>query len=70
MTYTLEVSRKIFDDDLGASIEVCPDKDGLGLVNIVGGEDFGGDISLCPEMALVLADAIRATALEMIKEAA
>lgn len=70
MTYTIEVTRKVFDDDLGASIEVRPDQDGLGLVNIIGGEDFGGDICLCPEMAILLADAIKATANELLKETA
>ena len=64
-TYETEVTRKVFDNDLGVHIKVGPDRDGLGLVMIDGGADFGGPIILAPEMALVLAEAIAATAEEM-----
>ena len=65
--YEVETMRKVFDNELGAHIKVGPDADGLKLVEIEGGEDFGcGRITLDPRMALVLAGAIEATARELL----
>lgn len=67
--YEVEVSRRVCDNDNGGHIKVGPDCDGLGLVEIDGGEDFGGAIRLYPEMAIVLARAILAAAEEMTVKA-
>ena len=64
--YEIEVERKVFDNENGAHIKVGPDRDGLGLIQIEGGDDFGKGLILAPELALVLAEAIAATAKEML----
>lgn len=64
-TYEIEVVRKVFDNDCGTHIKVCPDLDGIGLVEIDGGEDYGR-IVLAPAHALVLAEAIASAAKEMM----
>ncbi|KAF0122040.1 MAG: hypothetical protein FD152_3678 [Xanthobacteraceae bacterium] len=50
--------------ECGATVRVSPDKEGLGLVEIDGGDDFGLLI-LTPEMALAIAPAIAAVAQTM-----
>lgn len=35
MPYTVELFRKIYDDDTGACIQVGPDSDGLGCVEMM-----------------------------------
>lgn len=54
MSYTTEAHFKIFDDDNGHALRVGPDSDGLGLVEIDGGSDFGRLI-IPAEMARQLA---------------
>lgn len=54
MTYTTETHFKIFDDANGQALRVGPDADGLGLVAIEGGSDYGR-LVLPPEMARQLA---------------
>lgn len=64
--YEIETFRKVFDNENGASIKIGPDTDGLGLIEIDGGEDFGRGVRVSPEMALVLAEAIKRAAQEML----
>lgn len=64
MTYEIEVMRKVFDNEIAKSIDVGPDKDGLGCIEIDGGDEYGRLI-LQPQHALFLAKAITACALEM-----
>lgn len=62
---TLETIRRVYDDDHGACIEVGPDGDSLGYVEIrTTGEsnvEFWGELRLTlpKEFALKLAEAIR-----------
>ena len=35
MPYTVELFRKIYDDDMGACIQIGPDSDGLGCVEVM-----------------------------------
>jgi hypothetical protein len=65
VSYEIEVTRKVFDNDLGAHVRVQPDVDGLGLVEIDGLEEYGGRICAAPQLAMHLARAIEACALEM-----
>lgn len=64
--YETDVIRRVHDNGTGRNIEVKPDGDGLGLVEIDGGDDYGR-ITLPPEMALMVADAIGKCALETIR---
>jgi hypothetical protein len=64
VSYEIEVMRKVFDNGIGKSIDVGPDKDGLGCVEIDGGEDWGR-LVIQPQHALFLAKAITECALEM-----
>lgn len=50
--------------ECGGAVRVSPDKEGLGLVEIDGGEEFGLLI-LTPEIALAVAPAIAAVAQTM-----
>lgn len=62
--FTLEVHRKVYDDVRGTSVTVKPDSDALDLVEIDGGDDYGR-IVLDPYMALLVAEAIKAVAMEV-----
>lgn len=64
MTYEIEVMRKVFDNAIGKSIDVGPDKDGLGCLEIDGGEEYGR-LVLQPQHALFLAKDITVCAVEM-----
>lgn len=64
MTFEIEVMRKVFDNELGLCINVGPDADGLGIVEIDGGQEYGR-ICLPPQHALYLAKAIIDCAVEM-----
>lgn len=64
MSYEIEVVRKVFDNEIGKSIDVGPDKDGLGCIEIDGGEEWGR-IVIPPKHAIFLAKAINDCALEM-----
>ena len=35
MPYTVELFRKVYDDDTGACIQIGPDSDGLGCVEVM-----------------------------------
>lgn len=48
----------------GTLIKIGPDGDGLGLVEVDGGDDYGR-IIMQPELAMLVAEAIRKTAEEM-----
>jgi len=63
--FEIEVVRKVFDNEHGSHIKVGPDLDGLGLVEIDGGKDYGR-IVVPPKHAIWLAKAITATAEEMM----
>jgi hypothetical protein len=60
-----ETHRKVHDNTLGTLIKIGPDSDGLGLVEIDGGDEYGRMV-MEPELALLVADAIRKTAEEMM----
>jgi len=62
--YTIEVVRLVLDNEHGRSITVQRDRDGLGLLELDGGDEYGRLI-LPPQMAVHLADAIRRAAVEM-----
>jgi hypothetical protein len=68
--YEVEIVRRVYDNVAGAYVEVGPDGDGLGIVEIrTSGKnvDHFGPIrfAIAPDMALALADAIKACAEEM-----
>ena len=54
--YSVETNIKIFNDKTGEKIEVGPDVDGLGLVQITVGTS---EIIISPEEALLLAQVIQ-----------
>lgn len=62
--FELNVVRHIYDNENGGCIKVGPDSDGLGLVEIDGGEDYGR-IVVQPQHAILLAKAIEDCAKEM-----
>lgn len=55
--YTLEREYKVYDDVNGAKLVVKPDGDGLGLIEIDGGDDYGR-LVLSSELAGIVAHAI------------
>jgi hypothetical protein len=57
VTYTTEIHFKIYDDGNGAALRVGPDADGLDLVEVEGGHDYGR-LVLPPEMARRLASVL------------
>ncbi len=67
--YETDVVRVIHNNKSGASITVRPDRDGLGMVEVDGGDDFGR-LCLQPHMAKLLADAMDLCAQEEIQKAA
>lgn len=67
-SYEIETVRKVYDNAAGECISVGPDCDGLGLVEIDGGQHYGGCLRVPAEMALVLADAIKAAADDLLSK--
>lgn len=70
MTFSLETVRRVFDDSDGVYLEVGPDPDGLGLVQVStvreSAEHYGTiRLVLLPEQARLLAAALNASASEM-----
>ena len=63
-TYGIEVVRHVYDEGRGHKLTVGPDKDGLGLVEIDGGDEYGR-LVLPPGHAKYLANAIAKCAAEM-----
>jgi hypothetical protein len=55
--YTLERVYKVFDNESGAMIKISPDVDGLGLIELDGGDDYGR-LTLPPELAGIVGHAI------------
>jgi hypothetical protein len=54
MKFTLETSYKIYDEENGSYIEICPDADGLGLIEIRDVNEKGvitNTITMPPEQA-------------------
>jgi len=67
--YTMELIRKIWNDKTGESLEVGPDSDSNGLVEVRSRDDQGkimNRLSMTPEQALLVAEAIKACSLEII----
>ena len=64
MSFEIEVVRKVFDNEIGKHLKVQPDCDGLGLVEIDGGDEYGR-IVIQPQHALFLARAIEQCAIDM-----
>lgn len=60
--YSLEVLRRVYDDDSGAYIEVGPDRDGLDLVEV---RTTTKDTVMHPKQARLLAKALLACADEL-----
>jgi hypothetical protein len=64
MAYSVELSRRIYDDACGACIEVGPDGDGLGCVGVctpdaASKEHFGNiRFTVSPELARLLGKAL------------
>jgi hypothetical protein len=64
MAYSVELGRKIYDDDCGACIQVGPDRDGLGCVEIrtpdAASAEYFGDIRfiVSPQLAKLLGKAL------------
>ena len=67
MAYTKEVFRRVYDDNIGTYVEVRPDRDSLGCVEIVC-EERSTSFSMRPGQALLVADAIRHCAEELRTE--
>ena len=65
MSYEVETLRRVYDNDIGKHIEVRPDGDGLGLLEIDGKDEYGR-LVLSAEHAIVLAKAIHDCATEML----
>lgn len=62
--YETDVVRIVHDNEHGTNIKIKPDSDGLGLVEVDGGADYGR-VVVAPALALHVAAAIRACAIEM-----
>lgn len=62
--YGIEVVRHVYDEEHGKKLTVGPDKDGFGLIEIDGGDEYGR-LVLSPGHAAVLAAAIAQCAKEM-----
>lgn len=68
MTITIEVNRRVFDDEQGGCIEIGPDRDGLGMIlvhtpNHISSEWFGKvEFTMKPEFARSFAAAVLAAA--------
>ena len=64
MAYSVELSRRIYDDDYGACIQVGPDGDGLGCVEVrtpdAASKEHFGDIrfTVSPQLAKLLGKAM------------
>lgn len=72
MSFSQEVVRRIYDDDEGVYIEVGPDSDGLGGIEIrttnTESKEFYGDIRCAihsKEQAILISKAILAAAEDM-----
>ncbi len=69
MSYTTETHRRVYDDKNGSFITVRPDCDGLGLIEIDGGKDYGR-VVLDADHAREVAKAILSCAQELQSVAA
>jgi len=65
-TYSIEVVRKIYNNNRGEYVAVCPDCDGNNLVEITSDSNT---IVLHPEEAVLVAAAIQACAEELMAKA-
>jgi len=72
MSFTVEVVRKVFDDENGVFIEVGPDCDGLGGIEIrtvdKESKEYYGDVRLSihsKQQAILIGQAILAAAEDM-----
>jgi hypothetical protein len=63
-TYGIEVVRHVYDEEHGHKLTVGPDCDGLGLLEIDGGDEYGR-LVFSPGHAKYLANAIAKCAAEM-----
>lgn len=74
MKYTTEIVRQIWCDDDGSRVEVSPDRDGLGLLEIrwyspvANRADPEHAISMDPQQAILVANALYAAAEEAIAQ--
>lgn len=69
--YTIEIQYKVWDTENKQFIEIAPDADGFGCVEV--SQKHGGvvdriRITMPPEMALMVADAIKRLAEHMIEQ--
>jgi hypothetical protein len=62
--YETDIVRILRDNVNGAECKVGPDNDGLGLVQIA---TLGGELLFEPEQAVLVADAIKACATELME---
>lgn len=61
MKYSVEIVHKIWNDDGGEHVSVGPDRDGLGMVEIIdvaSGGEMGPSLSFPPELARLIAQAM------------
>jgi hypothetical protein len=64
MPYSVELSRRIYDDDCGACIQVGPDGEGLGCVEVrtpdAASKEYFGDVrfTVPKEMAAMIGQAL------------
>lgn len=63
--YEIETTRRVYDNTNGGYISIGPDSDGLGLLEIKGGDEFGGTLIVCADMAKKLAEAIALAAYDL-----
>ena len=61
-TYELEIHRRVYDNRDGSLVMIKPDGDGLGLIEVVQGDQR---IVLAREQAYLVAEAITSTADEL-----
>lgn len=66
--YTLEAQYKIYDHEHGIDWLIAPDRDSLGLVEIRDNDpNYPTRLAITPQLALVLGEAIKKCAEDMIK---
>lgn len=62
--FETDVTRRVWDNENGTKIVIKPDADGLGLVEVDGGDDYGR-LVMDPKMAIQVAEALRLTAIDI-----
>lgn len=67
--FETDIQRVVHDNENGWNVKVLPDRDGLGLLEIEGGDEFGR-LMLPANMAVHVAKAVHDCARELLNRAA